>query len=147
MHPQPDSIIGQIVAMCFIVYIFTAVVSGFRWPEKYTKKKKKKSEWLYKLGEVYEEEDQYHPPSHVDILIETPKPKKSKKSKKSKKRKKKSTKPAKPKPHPLFEDGVSAMVALGHKRAASKQAVIDAINESNPSTLEELIKAVYGKKK
>ena len=39
MHPQPDSIIGQIVAMCFIVYIFTAVVSGFRWPEKYTKKK------------------------------------------------------------------------------------------------------------
>ena len=132
MNPQPDPIVGQIVAMCFIVYIFIAVVSGFRWPEKYTKKKK--SDWdLFKLGEIYEEEDQhYSPPTVTHTASPKPKPKKRK--------------PAKPVPHPLFKEGVLALVGLGHKKTESKKAVEDVLSKFNPTTIEDLIKLVYQKK-
>jgi hypothetical protein len=141
MNPQPDPIVGQVLGMVLIVVIFVLCAVAWNNPEKYAPKKK--SDWdLFKLGEIYEEEDQYYPPPTVTHTASPkPKPKPKKKRKPAK-----SAKPAKPMPHPLFEDGVSALAGLGHKKTESKKAVADVLAKFNPSTIEDLIKLVYQKK-
>ncbi len=148
MNPQPDPIVGQVLGMVLIVVIFVLCAVAWNNPEKYATKKK--ADWdLFKLGEIYDEDDQYYTASPTNLMraadrVPKPKPKPSKPDKPDKPDK--PAKPAKPEPHPLFEDGVAAMVGLGNKKKESKKAVADVLAKFNPSTIEDLIRLVYQKK-
>ena len=151
MNPQPDPIVCQVLGIVFIVVMFILFSVAWNNPEKYAPKEK--SNWdLFKLGEIYDEDNQYYTASPTNLIraanrVPKPKPAVQPKPKpKPKPKKRKPAKPAKPKPHPLLEDGVAAMVGLGHRKTESKKAVEDVLAKFNPSTIEDVIKLVYKKK-
>ena len=140
MNPQPDPIVGHMIAMLLAIVVPILMMIAWNNPEKYAPKEQ--SNWdLFKLGEIYEEDGQY---VEVPCYSHTPNPKPKPNPKKKKPAK--PAKPAKPKPHPLLEDGIAAMVGLGHRKTESKKAVEDVLAKFNPSTIEDVIKLVYQKK-
>ena len=152
MNPQPEPMTGAVLAFALIIFISVSFMVGWVNYKQYVPKKK--SDWdLFKLGEIYDEDNQYYTASPTNLMraanrVPKPKPAVQPKPKpKPKKRKPaKPAKPAKPKPHPLLEDGIAAMVGLGHRKTESKKAVEDVLAKFNPSTIEDVIKLVYQKK-
>ena len=151
MNPQPDPVTGQIIAMVLVLVVPILMMIAWNNPEKYAPKEK--SNWdLFKLGEIYEEEDLYSEDDHYHRVSPTNIMRaidRAKKPPTKKSRPKPSPEPAaepNPKDHPLFDDCVSALVSLGHKKTLSKNTAAEVLTEFNPSSIEEFIKLAYRRK-
>jgi len=144
MNPQPDALVGNVLALIVIAVAVLCFLDGWHRPHLY--KPKKISNWdLFKLGELFDEEDDhYYNPSPTNIMRaidESKKPSARPAARKPVRR------PAPAPKHPLTDDAVDVLCSLGHKKRESKRFVPEFLEKHNPSTLEEFLKLFYSTRK
>ena len=126
MNPQPDPAVGNFFAVIFVIWFVLTFRFGWnRGPVE----KESGSDWsMFKLGEIYEEENPVTQVCSTQTV------------------KVKQTKPKKQPKHPLYDDCVDALSSLGYKKNESKKAVTNTLAKINPSTVEQFLGAFFRKK-
>ena len=119
MTGQPDS---GVIALCMIIFLgaitFFAIQERLHPSKKKAPRQMSPNDWdMIPLGII-------HP-----VRVVAPR----------------SVKPAKPVKHPLFDDCVMALVALGTSNKVAKETATKILNENDVTSVEEFIFIVYAK--